>query len=323
MTVPRSRKNASPTGWQPAWRPLQAGDVVDVVAPASSAPRDVLEAGLQRLRQWGLVPRMPEALLNSRDWHANTDAKRWRYLRRALTSRDSAAVWCVRGGVGCLRLLPAVARLRRPPAKPVIGFSDVTALLVGMDTLWSNCGIHGPVLTQLAPGRLPVADVKRLRDLLFGLGDELSFATLRPMNEAARSATRLDGRLTGGNLATLHSLGGTPFQLRSQRRIVFLEDVNERGYAVDRMLTGLRLSGALRGARAVVFGDFIDGAERDGRQLAPRAIQVFADEVRTPVYTGLPVGHGRRLPPLVMGLASHIERRSRGAVLRQVLRSPG
>ena len=102
------------------------------------------------------------------------------------------------------------------------------------------------------------------------------------------------------------SLCGGAMTPNLRGRIVLLEDVNERGYQVDRFLHSLEESGAFKGARAVVFGDFRGGAEVDGRSWAEEAMRLFASRVRCPVFGGAPVGHGKRLPPLVVGAPAQI-----------------
>jgi muramoyltetrapeptide carboxypeptidase len=308
--------------WLPAWRPLRAGDRVDVIAPASPAPDEMLAAGIGVLREWGLRVHLPEPLQDPKLWVAIDDRRRWQQLRTALLSRESAAVWCLRGGYGSLRLVPKLEQLRRQPiSKPVIGFSDITALHGAVQSRWRMNPIHGAVLTQLRAGAIAKSDKERLRGLLFGELDEVRAAGLRPLNDSARQASLLEGPVIGGNLATLQSLCGTSIQPNGRGAIVFLEDVNERGYAVDRLLTTLRLSGVLRGARAVVFGDFLGGDESNGRNLVGDAISALADDIKSPVYSGLPVGHGRRLLPLVIGLGARIEPGTRGAVLTQRFRA--
>ena len=295
--------------WVPIWRALQQGDRVDVVAPASGAPVEQVEAGIAVLESWGLKVRVADPLQKPDPFFAHQDSVRWAQLRKALLARDSAAVWCARGGVGCLRLLPNLARLKRPgiAPKPLIGFSDVTVLLTALDAKWGWMPIHGPVLTSLTPGRLARGQATLMRDVLFGECSEVQVNGLTPMNQAARESDGLSGRLLGGNLATLQTLCGTVAQPRGNRRIVFLEDVNERGYEIDRMLTALELTGVFKGAVAVVFGQFeYPNSGQSGKTYCGLALQNFARRMRLPVFKGAHLGHGRHLPPLLIGAPAHI-----------------
>ncbi|NKC13340.1 MAG: hypothetical protein GKR94_14455 [Gammaproteobacteria bacterium] len=296
------------TRWLPAWQPLRQGDLVDVIAPASAACDAALEAGLAVLRSWGLRLRVPADLMRPDPFFANEDTIRWQHLRTALKAQDSSAIWCARGGVGCIRLVPRLSRMARPArAKPLIGFSDISVLLLALDA-WRWTPVHGPVLTQLAsthPG-LGSGQTKLVRDLLFARMGGLSFPGLRPLNDAARAAQSVRGSLSGGNLTTLQTLCGSPIQLRGRKRIVFFEDVNERGYQIDRMLSAMLNAGAFKGAAAVVFGQFLNDKESGGRGYAPLAMENFAGRVRFPVFAGLKMGHGPYLPPMVLGVPAKI-----------------
>lgn len=296
-------------GWLPKWAPLSPGDLVDVVAPASSAPTERWQAGVEVLKNWGLQVRVPDGLLGDAPFFAHDDKSRWRHLKRALLARDSKAVWCLRGGVGSLRLADKLARLPKPAmAKPLIGFSDISVLLVIIDQRWSTNPIHGPVLTQLARGVLRPQDVRKMRALLFGELEADEQPNLHALNEAAHGATRIEGRLAGGNLCTLQTLCGGEDSFSGRGKIVFLEDTHERGYKLDRMLVALRRAGAFKGARAVIFGDFDGDQEPDGRRLGAVALRNFARELTVPVFKGLAVGHTKRLSPLVVGLKATLEK---------------
>lgn len=284
--------------------PLKPGDVVDIVAPASQCPGETFNGGLRQLREWGLVPRVPDVLFGATPFVSNTQAERERQLLAALRAHDSKAVWCARGGYGCIHLLDKLARTTPPRVhKPLIGFSDVSALSEGLRQHWGWPSIHGPVLSQLAPGRLARSDVERVRRLLFGLIDEQSFGNLRLHPNSRRPKRAVRGPLVGGNLATLQSLCGSVTSPRFRGAVVMFEDVNERGYVVDRLLRSLEAAGAFAGVRAIVMGQFLNAREPGGRpSLVRAAINNLAVRLRAPVFTGLPVGHGSRLPSLVIGV---------------------
>ncbi|MEM7408206.1 MAG: LD-carboxypeptidase [Pseudomonadota bacterium] len=297
------------------WQVLAHGDVIDVVAPASKCPPERLAAGLAVLREWGYVPRVPPDLFADTPLVANTEAVRWQHLRRALTAPDSAAVWCVRGGYGCLHMLGHIARMRMPGrSKPVLGFSDVTALQLALWHLWGWPGLHAPVVAQLGDGSVSERDLKSLRGLLDGSVGELSLGRLRRVAgraDAAPSET-IAGPLYGGNLTTLMTLLGGAVKPAAGGCIVFFEDVNERGYSVDRMLRMLENAGTFRRARAVVLGEFLRAEEPGGETMIPAAFSNLAERLRCPVFAGLPIGHGRRLPPLVIGAPATLTDRGNG-----------
>jgi len=292
---------------------LVPGDVVDVVAPASACGEEILRAGLRILAEWGLVPRVPNGLFGPRYLYSNEDAVRWRQLRAALTSPVSRAVWCARGGYGSARLLPYLerfsARRAAPPERKLwVGFSDLTSLHVFLNQRWHWPTLHGPVVAQLGSERFPQVAREAVRKIVFGEARSARWPGLLAMNQAATSRRQISGRLLGGNLKTLQSLAGTPWVLSAERAILVLEDVNERGYAVDRMLVQLRQAGMLRGVRALVFGSFTGGEEANGVSLVEEVLRRFAASVRFPVYGDMRFGHEPDARPVPLGIGARIIR---------------
>ena len=284
------------------------GDVIDVVAPASACRPEELSAGAAVLREWGFRPRIPPDLFGAGSGGivAAPDDVRHRVLHRALLRPDSRVVWCLRGGYGSQRLLPRAARRAIPPrSKLLVGFSDVTALHVFVNQHWGWPTLHAATLADLGSGRLSQRSIAELREVVSGETACLSYS-LRPLNAAAGRARTVEAPLVGGNLRTLQSLVGTPWALRPAGRILIVEDTGERGYAVDRMLVHLRQAGALRGVRALVFGQFTGGRERDGRFTGDEVMARFAERVRFPVLAGAPVGHGDTARPAPLGLPAKL-----------------
>lgn len=289
--------------------PLQAGDLVDVVAPGSSAPLDAIEKGIRVLEGWGLRVRIPKDLLEPATFFSNSDEKRLQHLKKALHARDSKAVWCVRGGSGTHRLLPALFKGAPPRReKLLLGFSDITSLLITVHSHWGWSSWHAPVLTQIGRGGLESGDLEILRQSLFGEKTELQFADLHPMNRAAEKLKGpLKGPLLGGNLVVFESLIGTPYGKVKAGSLLFFEDVNERGYRLDRSFVHLDQAGYFRKAKAIVLGDFTGGdepveagqSERVNR--IPWAFENLSVSLKIPLFRGIPVGHGNRNQVLAIG----------------------
>jgi muramoyltetrapeptide carboxypeptidase len=279
---------------------LAPGDIVDVVAPGFRCTPEQLENGLQFLRRQGLVPRVPADLFGEDLLCANTDAHRFAQLRKALYARDSRAVWGVRGGYGAIRIIQRLQALK-PPAHPklVIGYSDVTTLHQLLNLFWGWPSLHGPFLDRLGGTNVRDEDRRELDAVLFGGARHTVFANLTPLNAAARRRQLIVGRLSGGNLTVLQSTLGTALQRRPSG-ILFLEDVGERGYRIDRMLEHLRLAGVLRNLKAIVLGTFLGGAETDGSNLGPAVLERFAQTVAIPVLAGIEAGHGAGQRPVFL-----------------------
>lgn len=298
--IVRDNVNSLPT--------LNPGDVVDVVAPASACSPCDLQQGLRLLEEWGLRPRIPWDLFGRPYLYAHDDAVRWRHLKEALGSRDSKAIWCVRGGYGSMRILPYLQRLKKPrQPKLVIGFSDITALQTVLIERWGWPALHAPGIAQIGRNEPSARAIQELRRVLLGTQQTVVFSGLRRLGEHTTPPPCVRARLVGGNLKTLQSMLGTPWQPRSSPYILFFEDVNERAYAVDRMLVQMRAAGMFRKTRAMVLGDFVDGVEPNGKSLWKEVFREFAGTVSFPVLTGMPVGHGRRLRPLPLGLVADLE----------------
>ena len=283
------------------------GDVIDVVAPASACNREALAAGVAMLEGWGLRPRAPAGLFEGSGIVAAPDASRLRMLGRAFRHSDSTVVWCVRGGYGCQRLLPGLARGAAPERrKLLVGFSDVTALHVFVNQQWGWPTLHAATVAGLGSGRLSQTSLDQLRAVVTGKTSRLSYP-LRPLNPAARRPRTVGGTLLGGNLKTIQSLIGTPWSVRAAGRILMVEDVGERGYAIDRMLVQLSQAGLLRGVRALVFGQLTGGREPDGRFTGTEVIARFAERLRLPVLEGAPFGHGDSALAVPLGAPAKIE----------------
>lgn len=278
---------------------LRPGDIVDVVAPGFRCAEETLAAGVRFLRALGLSPRVPRTIFGPDLLCAHSDAHRLAHLKRALEARDSACIWCIRAGYGAIRLIDGLRRLRPPSRRKLfVGYSDATTIHFLLNHHWRWPTLHGPLLDRLGQGPMRPEDVEELQAVLFGRQRKVVFEALIPLNAAARRRGVMVSRVFGGNLTVLQTVLGTPLQRSSPRQILFLEDVGERGYRIDRMLRHLCQAGALRHVRAVVFGAFIGGIEADGRDLVPAVLRRFAGEQRIPVLMGMTAGHGVHQRPV-------------------------
>lgn len=272
---------------------LSPGAPVTVIAPSGTVPPDRFEAGLARLATRYAVRWTPR-IYDQHGYLAGDDDARLAELMLALES-DTHAILCARGGYGTMRLLdridPAIVRAAE---KLLVGFSDITAL----HALWLNAGVacvHAPTATQV--GELPVADLEALFACLEGALP----AAMEGLTSVGTRAT-VSGPLVGGNLEVVKSLVGTPFAFPLAGAVLFLEEVGERPYRIDRSITQLALSGQLRDVSAVVVGGLTRCTEPNGR--GPTAEEVVVERLSSlgiPVLMGLPVGHGERNLPLSLG----------------------
>lgn len=279
---------------------LQKGDLVDIISPGSSSRLDDVKLAVELLTSWGLFVRLPEETFEEHPFHSNEDLIRLRLFKKAMTSKDSQAVWCLRGGYGANRLIPELLKMKTPVrTKLLIGYSDITSLLLLLTQKWKWTSFHGPLLESLISGRLPAQQVEECRQVLFGEKAQLQYPLL-PLNKAAQKLKKTQAALIGGNLVVLQSSLGTPLALKTTGKILFLEEIGERGYRVDRMLEQLAQSGSLKGCQAILFGDFLGGDEKDQTNFVKYAIERFALQTKIPCFDGFEIGHGskNRLVPL-------------------------
>lgn len=281
---------------------LKKGDVIDIVAPASSSTNEELQHAVQWLTDLGYQPRVPKDILQPVKYLANTDQKRFSQLKQALTNKTSKVVWCLRGGYGSLRLVPELLKLKKQSPKMFIGLSDITVLHQFLNQKWGWKTIHGPILARsLEMKNKRPQDYQELFGLLTGEKSFIQFENLQPLNPAAiKNKKNIQAKIRGGNLCTFCSLLGTPLQPKVDQSFLFFEDTGERGYKVDRMLTQLEQAGIFKKCKGVFFGDMIKGDEADGTNLVWSAIEDFFKKYSFPVYKGIESDHSEKQRPLFL-----------------------
>lgn len=280
---------------------LRDGDRVGVIAPAGPVTPDELEPGLRALEAFGLEVVAGAHLYDVRGYTAGEDRARAADLDAMFSRTDIRAVFCARGGYGCLRLLPLIDMegVRKHP-KILMGYSDVTSLLWALYAEAGLVSFHGPVVKGLAD--------HGGRDLAHFLSWTQDPA--RPpeidLSETCRVlvAGRAYGPVFGGNLSLVSHLVGTRFMPDLTGAILFLEETREPIYRIDRMLTHLALSGQLNGLAGVLAGRFEqngEDADVDG------LLQECFEPQGIPVLTGFPVGHGPENTPVPIGLPATLD----------------
>ena len=273
----------------PTFRPvpaLRAGAHVRIVAPSSPFGREDFDRGVLRLRERYRVS-YDERLFEAHGFLAGDDARRLAELRAALDDESVDAIVAARGGYGATRLLPELELERvRDANKLLVGFSDVTAL----HAVWARAGlrsIHGPMVAAL--GRAEPSWVERWIAAVEG-APFAAMTGLEILAEGARGDA-VEGPLVGGNLAVLAALVGTPFAPPLEGAILFLEDVGEAPYRVDRMLTTLRQAGWMDRVAGVALGFFTDCHPRPDGRTVTDVLRDRLSDLDVPVVAGLGAGH--------------------------------
>lgn len=283
--------------------PLAPGARVALVSPAGPlrGPGDI-DRAIANVRTLGWEPVVSQHALARTGYFAGDDEARAADLNDALRDRRIDGVWCLRGGYGAMRVLDRVDwSALRGHAKPILGYSDVTALHGAIARQAGIVSYHAPT------ARTPLSPFSRasLERAVMRGEDSCGVAergrVLRP--------GRAGGRLEGGNLAVVAALVGTPYFPPLDGAILVLEDVNEAVYRIDRMLAQLRLSGALQGVRAIIFGDCTNCPEEadDGARKLDEVLLELADWLRVPCLAGAPIGHVSEQWTVALGAVGELD----------------
>ncbi len=290
-------------------RALRTGDKVAIVSPAGPLRSpETLDRGLARLRAWGLEPMVLPHAQDAARYLAGSDAARAADLQAALADAELRAVFATRGGYGCTRLLDRLdfAPLARDP-KPIVGYSDLTALLAAAWRKVGLVGFHGPMVATVDSMAMEAACERLQRDLLFRAETPPLPADGDQVAHAIRAGVA-EGRLLGGNLALVTALIGTPWEIDFSGAVVFLEDTGEEPYRLDRMLTQLLATGAFARAAGVALGDFHVDDTPLGSESA-EVVEVLHERLgglRIPVGRGFPFGHRPRSWTLPFGAMARL-----------------
>lgn len=294
---------------------LAKGDTVAVIAPASGLSPEDFDKALRNIADLGFKTKAGKHARRKTGFLAGTDRERLEDLHWAFGDPEVDAVWCVRGGYGVSRLLPEVDyKLIKKNPKVFIGYSDITALHLA---IYQNCGLvtfHGPVAASNFSDYTKSHALNVLMNSTANYKVELSADN--QSNESNLFKTEVitpgkcRGKLIGGNLSLLSALAGTPFALQNTKgKILFIEDVGEQPYRIDRMLTQLRQSVDLRTLAGIALGIFEDCNPKDPAS-SQSLIEVLKDrlgDLGIPVIYGLSFGHIRDQFTLPVGIEAELD----------------
>ncbi|GAB1537814.1 LD-carboxypeptidase [Scytonema sp. NUACC21] len=304
---------------QPLLKPkrLQPGSVVGIVSPAGAVfVREQLNIVLDAVKALGLVPRVAPHVLERYGYLAGKDKDRAADINQFFGDSSVAAILPIRGGWGSSRMLPYLDydRIRKNP-KILVGFSDITSLLLGLNAKTNLVTFHGP--NGLSSWRK--SQTEYFRRLLFN-GETITFKNEKDSGDADRlmqvkyriqtiTSGKAKGRLIGGNLSVLTAIVGSPYLPDFNGAILFLEDLNENIYRVDRMMTQLKIAGLLDKLGGFIFGqcsDCLPDADYGSLTLE----EVIWDHIKPlgiPAWSGAAIGHLENLLTLPIGLEVEID----------------
>ncbi len=289
-------------------QPLRKGDVIAVYAPAGPVDEARLLRGIARLSAAGFVPEIADGVLAADGYFAGDDSQRARRLEWALSLPEARAAMAARGGYGTTRLLPLIdwKRLMRRP-KLLVGYSDLTAVLAYVSTRLKVPCIHGPMAAADLATRFDAAALDAFARLAAG--------KVSPREPWGEPMERLRGRgaegmLTGGCLSVLTALLSTPFEPDFRGALLFLEDVQEPAYKLDRMLTQWVQSGRWSNVAGILVGK-IAPARGDTADDLRRVFLDAGERLSVPVWYGFPAGHDGRNVALPFGVRARVDAKGR------------
>lgn len=270
---------------------LRPGDVIGVAAPAGPVDEARLRLGTAELERLGFAVRVADGVLERKGFTAGSIDSRIEQLHDLFADPAVAAVACARGGAGALQLLPHLDRdLLQAHPKLLLGYSDATLLHLELERL-GIVSLHGPMVARELADGASAYDHASLWHGLTGAG--APYAS-EPDDLVSLTGGKGEGVLRGGCLSLLAAAAGTPWALRStdEPTLLFMEDVDEKPYRIDRMLRQLRASGALQGVTGIVFGDMkgCTPSFHDDYRLEDVLLEAL-EGLDVPIALGLSSGH--------------------------------
>jgi muramoyltetrapeptide carboxypeptidase len=277
---------------------LRTGDTVALVAPAGQIEPAQIASAIRIIELWGLKVVLGKNIYSKHFNFSGTDKQRAEDLQEALDNPKIKAVFCARGGYGALRIIDKIdwtSFIKKP--KWVIGYSDITALHSAINNTLQVASIHGPMPVNFEKLQEEKQSLDYLKKLLFG-----ESLTISIPNTYKTIPSEINGNIIGGNLSLLYSLRGTPYDFKSENNILFIEEIGEYMYHIDRMIHNFKLGNKFAGLKAIILGGFTGITDND----IPFGLtieEIVTDALKgnsIPVINNFPAGHLTPNYPLIL-----------------------
>jgi len=295
---------------------LKKGDTIGIVCPSGYMPYDKAAACIEVLQQWGYKVQVGKTLGNRFHYFSGTDAERLADLQLMLDDTKVKAILCARGGYGMSRIIDRLDfKVFKKSPKWVIGFSDITVLHAHVYRQFNIATMHAPMAAAFNDGEYEKEFVQSLRKALKGEVSNYSCAT-HELNRAGKA----EGALIGGNLSLVAHLTGSVSSFKTKGTIVFLEDVGEYIYNIDRMMIQLKRSGMLQQLAGLVIGGFSEMKDTTtpfGTDVFS-AIHFHVKDYSYPVCFDFPVSHEKNNYALKVGVVHQLTISKNKAVLKEL-----
>lgn len=280
---------------------MQKGDTIGLVCPAGYMPLEKVQTAINTLQQWGFTVKVGNTVgSNSNNYFSATDEDRLNDLQQMMDDKNIIAIMCARGGYGTGRIIDKLnfKKFKRNP-KWIIGFSDITVLHSHLFSNYKIASLHAPMAAAFNDEEYSNSYVQSFYLALVG-----TEANYKCEGHEFNKHGIAEGRLIGGNLALLAHLVGTSSDINTKNKILFIEDIGEYIYNVDRMMYQLKRSGKLKNLAGLIVGKFseIKDTERPFGQTAEEVIREVVKEYDYPICFNFPVSHEKENYALKVGV---------------------
>ncbi len=284
---------------------LHPGDAVGVIAPSGPVNSEELRKGLLVLEKMGFKPLVGKYVHEKNHFIAGTDEQRAKDVMDMFENPDIKAIFCARGGYGVNRILPLLnSKVIRKNPKPLVGSSDITLLLIFLLQKCSMVSFHGPMVAANF-GNFQMRHSKKHFQKLLMEPDNVLISWPKAKNLKSGKA---EGPLVGGCLTLLCRSLKTPYEIKTEGSILFIEDVNEPDYKIDGMLWHLKTAGKFRNVKGIIFGEMVNcGSKGKGTKKLSSLFQEFFINEKLPILTDCPIGHGSEIWTLPMGSRAELD----------------
>jgi muramoyltetrapeptide carboxypeptidase len=293
--------------------PLKQGDVIGLIAPGSPIKDEKFPIALANMEKLGLKVKYTQNIFKKTGYLAGDDKSRLDDIHAMYSDKNVKAIWCLRGGYGCTRLLPKLDfDLIKKNPKMLIGYSDVTALLLAIYKETGLMGIHGAVAIS---DYFSNYTFEHTKSMLFGQNETYHYEAVHQENEkykqqpyTIKSGTA-SGTIVAGNLSLFTAMIGSPHAPTYKNKIVFIEEVGEKPYRIDRMVTQMIQSTDITKCAAIVLGIFNECEPKpDDVSISLREMLTERfSEINKPCFYGFPFGHVGDITPLPIGGFAQID----------------
>jgi muramoyltetrapeptide carboxypeptidase len=280
---------------------LRIGDTISIIAPSGVLKdyEEYMQKSISLMESWGLNVVLGSTIYESYGHFSSTDINREKDFQDAIDDNKIKAIWCARGGYGAMRIIDNINydNLLKNP-KWVVGYSDITAIHNDIHNLGVE-SLHGVMCKSLEDISVGDDSINKLKDILFEEGELEYIIEGHEYNIIGEAS----GKLVGGNLTLLQSLLQSKSSIDTTNKIIFIEDVGEYLYHIDRMLHSLKRADYFSKCSGLIVGDFTDIKKNEtkfGKNLY-EIINEIVEDYNFPVMYGFPAGHGQQNLPLIFG----------------------